>query len=244
MWYKDVKKGFGLTLKNWRSQTGISQEELAWRAGLHRSYVADIERGARNASLQSIEKLASALKVSLSALFAPLEQLPAPEQNPAKAPASPEPVDILLVEDEARDVELTLKAFHQARLTNRIQVVGDGAEALDFMFYQGSYARRKRSDRPLVMLLDLNLPKVHGLEVLRRVKMDRRTRQTRVVVLTASQKDEHIGAARTLGAEGYILKPVDFQRFSEVTPRLDFAWTLRTGPGRASPPKRPPALRV
>jgi CheY-like chemotaxis protein/DNA-binding XRE family transcriptional regulator len=232
MWYKDVKQGFGLTLKQWRGKTGISQEELAWRAGLHRSYVADIERGARNASLQSIEKLASALKISLSTLFEPLDEAPQPAQRPVGLSRSQGPVDILLVEDEPSDVELTLLAFQQARLTNRIQVVGDGAEALDFVFCQGAYARCKKANRPKIMLLDLYLPKVQGLEVLRRVKADRRTRHIRVVVLTVSRKDEHIDEAQRLGADAYITKPVDFHRFSEITPRLDFAWTLQPGPTR------------
>jgi len=246
MWYKDVKKGFGLTLKKWRGKTGISQEELAGRAGLHRSYVADIERGARNASLQSIEKLASALKISLSTLFEPLDEAPKQSQRSVRLVGSEEPVSILLVEDEPSDVELTLLAFQQARLTNRIQVVGDGAEALDFVFCQGAYAQRKMADRPQIMLLDLYLPKVHGLEVLRRVKADRRTRQIRVVVLTISRKDEHLDEAQRLGADAYITKPVDFQRFSEITPSLDLAWTLRPGPssGRTAEREASPARTI
>lgn len=226
MWYTDVKKGFGLTVKKWRSKTGISQEELAWRAGLHRSYIADIERGARNASLQSIEKLARALKISLSTLFEPLEA-PSEKGEPG---AGHGPVDILLVEDDPGDVELTLAAFSEAHLTNRLQVVGDGGEALDYVFGRGAYTHRKNIKAPLVLLLDLNLPKVHGLEVLRAIKGDRRTRHMRVVVLTVSRKDEHIETARHLGADAYIVKPVDFRNFSEVTPRLDFAWALLQGP--------------
>jgi len=226
MWYSDVKKGFGLAIKRWRRESGISQEELAWRAGLHRSYVADIERGARNASLQTIEKLAKALKISLSTLFEPLEQTTEGGPEQAGAPGKHRPVDILLVEDDPRDLELTLKGFQAARLTNRVQVVRDGAEAINFIFCRGSYANRNLIELPQVVLLDLKLPKVHGMEVLRSIKSEPRTRGIRVVVLTNSQKDEHIAEALRLGAEAYIVKPVDFQRLSEITPRLNFSWTL------------------
>jgi len=226
MWYEDVKKGFGLAIKNWRDRTGISQEELAWRAGLHRSYLADIERGARNASLKTIEKLAKALKVSLSTLFEPLgeteEMAEAARSNGEKGRA----VDILLVEDEPRDVELTLAAFKEARMTNPVHVVRDGKEALDFVFCRGKYSQLKGTSRPQVMLLDLSIPKVNGLEVLRTLKADERGRKIRVVVLTVSRKDEDIQEAMRLGAEAYIVKPVDFRQFSEIAPQINFQWTL------------------
>lgn len=226
MWYTDVKKGFGLAIKKWRRESGISQEELAWRAGLHRSYVADIERGARNASLQTIEKLSKALKVSFSTLFEPLDQAPQPGAPGPLETGKERSVDILLVEDNPRDVELSLKAFKLARMTNPVKVVPDGAEALNFIFGRGAYVNRENSQIPKVLLLDLNLPRVPGLEVLRAVKADPRTRSIRVVVLTVSRNDEHIAQAMRLGAEAYIVKPLDFQRLSEVTPRLNFSWTL------------------
>ncbi len=230
MWYTDVKKGFGLTIKKWRGKSGISQEELAERAGLHRSYVADIERGARNASLQSIEKLARALEISLSTLFEPLGQFAATDGSCEGVAETPGLVDILLVEDDPRDVELTLEAFRQARLTNRVHVVRDGVEALDFVFCRGAYSGRKAAQRPQILLLDLGLPKLHGLEVLRAIKAEPQTRKTRVVVLTVSQKDEHIGAALRLGADAYLVKPIDFHQFTEITPKLQFAWSLREPP--------------
>jgi CheY-like chemotaxis protein/DNA-binding XRE family transcriptional regulator len=233
MLYKDVRRVFGLAIKTWRGKSGISQEELAWRAGLHRSYVADIERGARNASLQTIERLAKALQVSLSALFQSLGGLPG--NGGAAKPAGEHHglVDILLVEDQPRDIELTLAAFKSARLTNRVEIVRDGAEALEFVFCRGKYSRRKLRNRPRVMLLDLNLPKVGGLEVLRAVKADERARKIRVVVLTISQNTKDIQAALRLGAEAYIVKPVDFQRFSQITPQLNCQWTLSHSPARA-----------
>jgi CheY-like chemotaxis protein/DNA-binding XRE family transcriptional regulator len=226
--YTDVRKRFGLAIKRWRGGSGISQEELAWRAGLHRSYLADIERGARNVSLQSIDKLAKALNVSLSTLFKPLEttaELAAPPAHPAERAKAP--VDILLVEDDPSDIESTLQAFRDARLTNVVKVVRDGAEALDYVLGRGKYARRKRIRRAEIILLDLSLPKVDGLEVLREIKANRRNTQFRVVVLTGSRRDEHLREALRLGAEGYLIKPIDFQRFTNITPKLDFSWTLQ-----------------
>jgi CheY-like chemotaxis protein/DNA-binding XRE family transcriptional regulator len=212
----DLKHFFGVAVKIWRSRLGISQEELAGRAGLHRTYVSDIERGARNVSLESIAKLARALEVSVAALFSP----------PVSAPVADELVDILLVEDNPDDVHLTLAALKEAKITNRIHVVRDGAAALDFLFCTGKYAHRKPDDRPQVVLLDLGLPRVSGLEVLRRMKADARTRSIPVVVLTASRHDRDVLASKQLGTQAYIVKPVDFQNLSEITPQLSLHWAL------------------
>jgi CheY-like chemotaxis protein len=218
----DVQKSFGTSVRAWRGRLGISQEELAERAGLHRTYVCDIERGARNVSLKSVEKLAKALEVSLSALFSfpgsALEKLPT---------AVPEGmVDILFVEDNLNDADLTLEAFKGANFSNCIHLVRDGAEALDFLFCQGRYQQRTFDSGPHMVLLDLNLPKIPGLEILRRIKADPRTRSIFVVVLTSSKYDRDIESSKRLGADAYIVKPVDFQNLSEVTPRLSFQWAL------------------
>jgi CheY-like chemotaxis protein/plasmid maintenance system antidote protein VapI len=221
----DVKKLFGSSVKSWRSRLGISQEALAERAGLHRTYVSDIERGARNVSLHSIERLAAALEISVSTLFAYDRELPE-SKLAAKQLYADELVDILYVEDQPNDVELTLRALEAANITNRIYVVRDGVEALDFLFCTGEYAHRRRNDRPQVILLDLNLPKLNGFEVLRRIKADPRTRLIPVVVLTVSKSSRDIAISKQLGAETYIVKPVDFRSFSEVTPQLSFQWAL------------------
>ena len=173
-----MKLRFGKAVKSMRSGMGLSQEDLAERAGLHRTYISDVERGARNPSLASITKLAQALDVSLPALF----EL-ATQQAMEKGT-----VEILLVEDDPQDVKLTVRAFEKARLSNPIHVARDGAEALDFVFAAGGFAHRREGGRPLVVLLDLNLPKISGLEVLRRMKTDRRTKDIPVVVLTVSTR--------------------------------------------------------
>jgi CheY-like chemotaxis protein len=212
----DLRTLLGTAIKSGRSKLGISQEELAYRAGLHRTYISDLERGARNPSIESVEKLAQALQVSVSMLFEP-----ATEANGMK-----QLVEILLVEDDPRDVKLTMRAFEKAQITNPVHVVSDGVEALDFVFAIGPYAGRSGARQPQVILLDLNLPKKSGLEVLREIKSDKRTQHIPVIILTVSNRDQDINECRRLGAETYIVKPVDFQNFSEVTPRLNLAWTL------------------
>ena len=107
-----------------------------------------------------------------------------------------------------------------------MQVVQDGPEALDFVFCKGAFAKRQKNDLPQVVLLDLHLPRMHGLEVLRRIKADESTRKIPVVVLTVSQRDDHIREALRLGAQSYIVKPVDFHNFSQSTSRLSFRWAM------------------
>jgi CheY-like chemotaxis protein len=212
----NLKRQFGNAVKGKRSELHISQEELADRAGLHRTYISDVERGARNLSLESIEKLAAALELSVSGLFAR-----AGDQR------TTEPVvEILLVEDTPEDVELTLRAFRKARFVNPVHVVGDGEEALDFLFGKKAYANRREENPPGLVLLDLDLPKIGGLEVLRRMKADWRTRNIPVVVLTVSRHYHDAVECQRLGVETYITKPVDFRNLSEVTPRLRLEWSL------------------
>src|SRR5712671_2598958 len=164
----DARASFASAVKAWRSRLGISQEELAGRAGLHRTYVSDIERGARNLSLESIEKLARALETSVSSLFSSASS--AERNSPFGVPD--ELVDILLVEDDLDDVEMAMRAFKRAKISNRIHVVRDGAEALTWLFGSGADAPQRVFRHPHLILLDLNLPKVTGLEVLRRIRSD------------------------------------------------------------------------
>jgi CheY-like chemotaxis protein len=216
-----IEKRLGVSVKNWRTRLEIPQDELARRAGFHRSYISDVERGARNVSLKSIEKLAGALGISVLTLFADVDS------KTGSAPLrTDEMVDILLVEDNDNDALLVIQALKRANLTNRIFVVRDGVAALDFLFCTGEFAYRRTNDQPQVILLDLNLPKIDGLEVLRRVKADARTRTIPVVVLTASKYDDAIAICKRLGAESFIAKPVDFQNFSAMTLQLSLQWAL------------------
>jgi two-component system response regulator len=212
----DLKTLLGMAIKAHRASLGISQEELAYRAGLHRTYVSDLERGVRNPSVDSIGKIAHALEVSVSSLF----------QGAGELNGTKQLVEILLVEDNPRDVELTKRAFQKAKITNPLHVARDGAEALDFIFASGPYAHRRSGRQPGIILLNLNLPKVSGLEVLRRIKTDKRTAHIPIVALTVSTPDRGLAECRRLGVAAYIVKPVGFENFSGITPRLSLAWAL------------------
>jgi len=135
-------------------------------------------------------------------------------------------VEILLVEDNPNDVELALHAFQKHKLTNRVHVVRDGEEALDYIFCTGSYAHRSLKNGPKVILLDLKLPKVDGLEVLRQVKADPRTRMIPVVVLTSSRQEKDLVESYRLGVNSYIAKPVDFEQFTAAVQQLGYYWLL------------------
>ena len=135
-------------------------------------------------------------------------------------------MEILLVEDTAADAELTTRALHKRNLANHLVWVKDGAEALDFIFATGAYAGRDIQNSPKVILLDLRLPKVSGVEVLRRIKGDARTRAIPVVVLTSSREDIDLAACYALGVNSYITKPVEFDEFARVVGELGLYWLL------------------
>lgn len=141
-----------------------------------------------------------------------------------------QPVEILLVEDNPHDVELTLRVFKKNHLTNRIHVVRDGAEALEYLFCTGAYAARNIEDRPKLVLLDLKLPKVDGLQVLQRLKGDPRTRALPVTVLTSSREERDLVESYRLGVNSYIVKPVDFDQFTETVRQIGLYWMLLNQP--------------
>jgi two-component system, response regulator len=142
----------------------------------------------------------------------------------------PNTIEILLVEDNPYDVKLTLRAFAQNNLSNSVHVVRDGAEALDYLFCAGPYSERDPHDRPKVILLDLKLPKIDGLEVLQRIKDEPTTRTIPVVVLTSSTEERDIVESYQLGVNSYICKPVDFGQFTEAVRQLGFYWLLLNQP--------------
>src|SRR5580658_1385568 len=133
-------------------------------------------------------------------------------------------IEILLVEDNANDVELTLRALAKHNLANRIHVVRDGEQAMDFLFCRGAFQDRTFDDKPKVVLLDLKLPKVDGLEVLRAIKSDPRTRAMPVVVMTSSRQQRDMVDSYHLGVNSYIQKPISFEEFQEVIRQLGYYW--------------------
>ena len=140
------------------------------------------------------------------------------------------PIEILLVEDNPNDVKLALHALKKNNIANRIEVVRDGAEALEFAFCTGAYAQRRPDRRPKLILLDLKLPKVSGLQVLERLKSDPRTRTIPVVVLTSSREEPDITTCYNLGVNSYIVKPVDFEQLIGAARQLGFYWLLLNQP--------------
>lgn len=140
---------------------------------------------------------------------------------------------ILLVEDQDDDVELTLRAFARSSIANEIVVVRDGEEALDFLFCTGAHTGRDSSRMPMVVLLDLELPKIKGLDVLRRIRADQRTRLLPVVMLTSSREEQDVVSSYDLGANGFVRKPVDFLEFVEAAHGLGLYWLLLNEPPRA-----------
>jgi two-component system response regulator len=135
-------------------------------------------------------------------------------------------VEILLVEDSDEDAELATRALRKRKLTNHLHRVADGAEAIDFLFGTGMYAARSRSTAPRVILLDLKLPKVDGLQVLRRLKADPTLGTIPVVILTSSKENRDLQEAYRLGANSYIVKPVEFDKFVQAVEQLGLYWTL------------------
>ncbi len=135
-------------------------------------------------------------------------------------------IEILLVEDSVSDAKLTIRALQKNHLSNNIVHVQDGAEALEFLFARGEYSQRNISKPPKMILLDLNMPKVGGLDVLREIKGDERTRRIPVIVMTSSKEDSDIIASYDLGVNSYVVKPIDFVNFSKAVIELGMYWLL------------------
>jgi len=137
---------------------------------------------------------------------------------------------ILLVEDNQDDIDLTLRAFKKHKLVNEITVIKDGAEALEFMLCTGKYADRDISELPAFVLLDLNLPKVNGLEILKQIRENPKTQCTPVIILTSSKHDQDVISGYSLGVNSYIRKPVDFNKFMEAIDQIEAYWLILNEP--------------
>lgn len=149
-----------------------------------------------------------------------------------------EDFDILLVEDDPADIELTLRALRGEQIANRIHIARDGADALDFLFRREKYAGREDTSYPRLILLDLKLPKVDGIEVLRAIKADPRTRTIPTVVLTSSAEECDLVSSYKLGVNSYIQKPVDFDKFRNTVKQIGLYWlVINQAPPREEPPK-------
>ena len=141
-------------------------------------------------------------------------------------------IDILLIEDNPNDAELTLRALKKNNVANKVHLITDGAEALEFFFAKGKYEGRDVTSTPKVVILDLKLPKVDGLEILKRVKADERLKVMPIVVLISSKEECDVIESYKLGAKSYIVKPVDFNKFAESIKDLGMYWLLLNEPPR------------
>jgi two-component system response regulator len=147
---------------------------------------------------------------------------------------TPDPAEILLVEDNPDDAELALYALEKNKVANRIAVARDGVEALDFIFREGRYADRRSAEGPKLILLDLKLPKMDGIEVLRRLKKDPRSSSIPVVMLTSSREERDILESYKLGVNSYIVKPVDFEQFTKAVQQIGLYWLVLNERARAA----------
>ena len=141
---------------------------------------------------------------------------------------------ILLVEDNSSDIELARRALRKSRVLNEVDCVEDGAEAIDYLFGTGAYQGRDPGDPPALTLLDINLPKVSGLDVLRRIRADPRTRRMPVVILTSSAEDRDVAAGYALGVNSDIRKPVDFTQFAAATEQVGLYWLVLNVPPKTA----------
>lgn len=135
-------------------------------------------------------------------------------------------VEILLVEDNRKDAEMTIRALRKVNLANKLVHVMDGEEALNFLFGHGEFEERKNASPPRVILLDIKMPKVDGIEVLRKIKDDRRTRMIPVIIMTSSKEEQDIITSYQLGVNSYVVKPVEFENFAKAVSQLGLYWLL------------------
>ena len=137
-----------------------------------------------------------------------------------------EQVDILYIEDNPNDIELTLRALKKRNLANSILIIKDGEEALEYIFCHGRYAQRDKGQKPKIILLDIKLPKVNGIEILKRIKSDKDTKTIPVIILTSSREESDLIKSYNLGVNSYVVKPLNFDSFSEAVSSLGLYWLL------------------
>ena len=232
----DLQTKLGAFIRTRRNQLGITQEELSWRANRHRTYIADIERGARNVTLRSLVNLANALQLTVENLFSRASAPAGTHLCAAGQDNTDGPREILLVEGRATDAKRARRAFNRAKFANPIKVVSSGEQGLHYLFGTGRYAKRVPV-RPLVILLDLNLPDMPVLEFLRCIKKDERTRAIPLVFLTVVGCRLDIIKCGRRAVVHYLIKPLAFENFVELTAKLNLHLTLGphppSGTGRA-----------
>lgn len=230
-----LRQFVGAAVRDIRLGQDLTQEELANRSGLHRTYITDVERGNRNISIESIEKIASALRTPLSALFARSEELQTQGQGQPvrlmqhRPNRDAVPVEILIAEDDRSFIDLTVHAFKNANVRNTVHTVHDGGEVLSFVHATGPYEKRSSLPLPSLIILDQNIPKGGALEVLERLRSHPASKETPVIVLTASQNDVNSMRKAGFSFVECVTKPVSVTDISRVAATFGMQLMLVNG---------------
>lgn len=213
---------FGLVVKELRRKKQLSQEELANRCGLHRTYITDIEHGTRNVSLKNISKIAHAVGESLHDVFAHVERYAHSNAYGSQLATSRQsPIKLLLIESDQRLAGQTAEELRRGAIDNTVYVVRSGEEAIKFLF-PAKTDENKNTNIPNVILLDVHPPNISGLEVLERIRKEKTTKDIPVVVLISSAADTEKERYRLLGVEEYLTKPLNIESLTTVMRRLGF----------------------
>jgi two-component system, response regulator len=218
----DVTRALGQRLKAWRKRIGLSQEKLAERADLHRSYLAGVESGARNPSFVCLHKLARALGISLETFFSTSSGSPSGAHLSLASELCP---DILLIEPDEKVARSVLRVFDQVDLLNRVILIQDAAEALDYTFRAGRYSDQPTWRMPGLILLEFQVHKA-AAELIERIKAEKSTSQIPVILLASSQRALTAAQSRPVGGQGYWGVPFEFAGLQQVLAGLDFNLAL------------------
>ena len=209
---KRIAEGLSEVIRERRLQLGISQSELSNKAGLHRTYISEVERGTQNLTIETLGKLADALETSVLILVEDASRAVRFTENP---------IQILLAEDSAADIHMVERALKAAKMPTELVVLTDGRETLDYLTQKGNHGA---SSLPDLILLDLHLPRKNGYEILKEIKIDNRLKQIPVVVLTNSESSVDVSKSYDLHANTFITKPVSQKKFQEAIHRVLDYW--------------------
>lgn len=227
---KTFQARFGAVVRSQRLSAGLSQEELAHRSGLHRTYVTDVERGARNPSLNSIKKLSDALGMPLGGLFGLVEEADRREHQVSasshqESSSQHEPAEILVAAENSSDADTVIRVLGENNIASHIHAVRDGAEAMDYIFCTGAYKKRDFLKTPDLILLHLRLSKVDAFTILAKIRDNPLTRPIPVVALGA-QSDQDLARAQQHGVTEFIVAPFDFPKLAHASAQLGLQWML------------------
>lgn len=206
-----LAEGLSEVLKARRVQLGLSQSEVGSRAGLHRTYVSEVERGAQNITIETLWRLAEALETTVLLLI----------EDATIAIRASDPIEVLLIEDNAADIHMVKRTLQASKISSNLTVLSDGKDALDYLNRKGAYADAKAPD---LILLDLHLPRKNGYEILKEIRGDNRLKPIPVVILTNSETDTDITKSYEMHANTFITKPLNQKQFQDAISHVLEYW--------------------